>query len=81
MGGFVGFENREDKGMFPDSGQVGMVKGKIIEGREEKETFRANIFKMKRGEVIRTKGRRVFGGANGIGSVIDRERGEIRRQF
>ena len=37
--GFVRLRDREDKGMFPDSGKIRMSKGEIKEVSEEGNTF------------------------------------------
>ena len=46
MGRFTGFKDGKDKGMLPDSGEVGLVKGKVEEGGKEKETVGTKVFEV-----------------------------------
>ena len=51
--GFARFRNREDKGVFPDSGKVSRVEGKVEEGGEEGEGFGTKVFEVKIRQVVR----------------------------
>ena len=81
MGRFVRFEDREDKGVFPNSGEVSVVKGKVEEGGEEEETVGAKVFEMEVREVVGTESGGVFREFDGVGGVGDGERGVIGDEF
>ena len=81
MGRFTWFKDGKDKGMFPNSGEVGMVKGKVEEGGKEKETVGAKVFEVESREVVRAKGGGVFGEFDSVSGVRGGEGGEGRREL
>ena len=66
--GLIGFKDREDKGMFPDSGEVSMVEGEVKKRSKEEKTLGTEVFQMKVRKAIGTKSRRVFRKTNSVGS-------------
>ena len=77
MGRFVRFEDREDKGMLPDSREVSVVEGKVEEGGEEEETVGAKVLEMEVREVVGTESGGVLREFDGVGGVGGGEGGEV----
>ena len=74
MGGFSRFRDREDKGMFPDSGKVSVGNREVEEGGEIGDSKGAKVFKVKVSEAVRTKRRGAFGRRDCLGHRRLRER-------
>ena len=81
MGRFVRFEDREDKGVFPDSREVSVVKGKVEEGGEEEETVGAKVLEMEAREVVGTESGGVLREFDAVGGVGGGERSEVGGEF
>ena len=65
------FRDREDKGVFPDSGDISRVKGEIEEGSEEGKGLGTEVFKMKVAKVIGAKGGGVFKEFDSVSGLLD----------
>ena len=55
--------------MFPDSGKVTGVEREVEKGSEVGKGFGTKVFEVEVGKVIGAKGRRVFGGLDGVGGL------------
>ena len=83
FGRFVGLEDGEDDGAFPDGREVGVGDGEIEEGGEVGDTFGAEVFEVKGGETVRADGGRVFRSTDGVGggSVGEGSVGGVEREL
>ena len=62
--GFSRFGDWEDKGMFPDGGEVRMGKGEVEKVGKEGDSFGTKLLQVEVSEAVRTKGRGALGRRN-----------------